>query len=125
MYHTLYQIQRVELEASQATVTELESHMKNVTDEKTILSGELLTITKELGELKIKTNRVGFATLLGVAICASLLASSHLHHFTSILVLYHLSLFLFHRFFSHFCSKHTAKRNTLMLNVFLCVVCVT
>ncbi|KAL5265794.1 hypothetical protein ACHWQZ_G006482 [Mnemiopsis leidyi] len=52
-----YDSKRVELEASQATVTELESHMKNVTDEKTILSGELLTITKELGELKIKTNR--------------------------------------------------------------------
>ena len=108
MYHTLYQIQRVELEASQATVTELESHMKNVTDEKTILSGELLTITKELGELKIKTNRVGSAILLGVAICASLLASPHLHHFISILVIYHLSLSLFHRFFSHLCLKHTA-----------------
>ncbi|XP_063675650.1 CAP-Gly domain-containing linker protein 1-like isoform X31 [Bolinopsis microptera] len=52
-----YDSKRVELEGSQATVTELESHMKHLTDEKRVLSSELLTITKELGELKIKTNR--------------------------------------------------------------------
>ena len=70
-YNIVYHIQRVELEGSQATVTELESHMKHLTDEKRVLSSELLTITKELGELKIKTNRVGFATLLFLLCCES------------------------------------------------------
>ena len=70
-FHTLYHIQRVELEASQAARTELESHMKHVTDEKTVLSSELLTITKELGELKIKTNRVGLHCYVSPAVSHS------------------------------------------------------
>ena len=56
--------QASELEDSRVVLSEMQSNYNRITDEKVALSRDLSKVSNELGELKVRTNRVSISVCL-------------------------------------------------------------